>query len=275
MNPTKFKALSIATAILFFASSILSWVSLCSNHPWSRVPDTNFTIKIFGQSSINETSPLSPIYFLLIEGGLMRTLLLMSAGIETAAFLMAVSHFLCHGRVRILWLQLSSVFGQISLTCQQVGIGLFAFYIKEKGHRFCYPFYLAIASCLLSILSIIVSQTATYIIGTNILRLFGDGFTEIRPKYLQRSGILKANLAVNPFAKVKKSSEEFSETHVPPLKYFPDEEAIQLNQLDNHSGTIKTDSLQSERSMDTPRSDIGNPILYDRMWFWRKCSAFH
>ncbi|KAL7667489.1 hypothetical protein ACOME3_010693 [Neoechinorhynchus agilis] len=62
MNPTKFKALSIATAILFFASSILSWASLCSNHPWSRVPDAKITIRISGHSS------MSPIYFLLIEG---------------------------------------------------------------------------------------------------------------------------------------------------------------------------------------------------------------
>ncbi|KAL7674349.1 hypothetical protein ACOME3_000630 [Neoechinorhynchus agilis] len=259
MNPTKFKALSIATAILFFASSILSWVSLCSNHPWSRVPDAKITIRISGHSS------MSPIYFLLIEGGLMRTLLLMSAGIETAAFLMAVSHFLCQGRVRILWLQLSSVFGQISLTYQLMGMGSFTLYVNENGHGFCYPFYLAMGSCLFSILAFVFSQTATYIIGTNILRLFDDGFTEIRPKYLHRSGTLKANPVVNQFAKVKKSSKEFSETLVSPLKYFPDEEAIQLNQLDNHSGPIKTDSLHSERSMDTPRSDIGDPLLYDQM----------
>ncbi|KAL7674368.1 hypothetical protein ACOME3_000649 [Neoechinorhynchus agilis] len=151
-----------------------------------------------------------------------------------------------------------------------MGMGSFTLYVNEKGHRFCYPFYLAMGSCLSSILAFVVSQTVTYILGTNILRLFDDGFTEIRPKYLQRSGTLKANPVVNPFAKVKKSSEEFSGTHVSPLKYFPDEEAIQLNQLDNHSGPIKTDSLHPERSMDTPRSDIGNPILYDRMWFWEK-----
>ncbi|KAL7674252.1 hypothetical protein ACOME3_000531 [Neoechinorhynchus agilis] len=139
---------------------------------------------------------------------------------------MAVSHFLCQGRVRILWLQLSSVFGQIYLTYQLMGIGSFTFYIKEKDHRFCYPFYLAIASCLSSILSFIVSQTATYIIGTNILRLFND-----------------TNLAVNPFAKVKKSSEEFSLTIVPSLKYFPDEETFQVNELGYHSDTNKTDPL--------------------------------
>ncbi|KAL7674154.1 hypothetical protein ACOME3_000434 [Neoechinorhynchus agilis] len=241
MNPTTFKALSFAIAMLFFVTSILSWISTCNHHPWTRVPNTNFAIGIFGHSYRNKTSLLPPIYFLLIERKLIGTLLVMSAGFEIAAFLMAVFHFVSQGRVRILWLQVSSVLGQISLTFHAFGMGFFVFFVKEKSHQFCYTFYLSIACGLISIISVMASQIATFILGTNLFRLFGDGFIAGRSKRQRRT-----NSAVDPFSKNISNMEQVIEACEPLIKDFADEKPIRIFQKWNDSDSIEMDSLNSQ-----------------------------
>ncbi|KAL7669807.1 hypothetical protein ACOME3_004753 [Neoechinorhynchus agilis] len=225
--------------------------------PWATGPDGNFTIGPFGSLSLSMSNRNR-------ERKMISGLLLSSFSFEITALLLIVAFIVHKGRKSFVLMQLASSLGQVSLICEILGIGIYFFCVGEKHYSHSCSYYIALASLVLSSISVFLSQA--------IIFIKFDGAAESRlPACLGHCSNMKLSQRSDAFTNLFPRTYPISGKFEDKLRSFVN------GYYDDHVGRkdpsleCDVDSLEIEEVPNENNIKMEDPLKYNRQWHWRRC----